>query len=659
MITYNIIGDDLTPSSTRSESMPQIRNVLLPCYSLEHNRNKDFFGQSHILQRIDVALSHASAGSSDEPNGPERPSELSSSLRGFILCGMGGLGKSEIAIEYMHSRRSNFEAIFWVNSASVQKLDVSFREIAVKLGLSDEETLLNDDPEATRDIVKAWLTNPARTIGADAPRNQTPVRWLLVFDNADEPDLLENFWPLDGHGSIIVTSRDPLTKLGGFAQRANLANIHGLDLTPMPKDDAIKLLQNVSLRPDAPENRESCERVVDLLGCLPLAITQMAYQIRVKHLSLSEFIDYYEQDTSIFHEASPISSLTKQQSIASIWNVESLDPTSLALLQVLSVLDPDVIPESILLNGAAKVSLKNYPKTRPAYFEARATLMKSSLVTRNVELGFLRIHRIVQDVVRQKMSDELLRQVFDTAVLLVSEVWPFANVSALCNSDRLRKVQQLVPHVAAFRFIIETRNVVEPIKVGIAVTGLFNEIAWLHILQSWGTSLRNGADFAAFSARVLLDNGDQGDNRTYTKLLSDSYRYSCICSNDMDGSDAMSFCERWIEMLIERIEKYQDPVDTYSLAVSYSEYGLALMHHRKSDEALKSFERSCESFEQITPKGEPVYGFPYKHRARILTYSGKPDQAEAVLVPALEAREKVLGKDDTFSIESVSHTYCV
>jgi len=465
--------------------MPQVKNVLLPCYSLEHNRNKNFFGQTNILKQMDEALSAQSRNADDaikhgdaQDQGKDAPN-----LRAIVLCGMGGLGKSEIAIEYMHSRKNDYEAIFWVNSASVQKLDVSFREIAVKLGLQDEETSLNDDPEATRDIVKAWLASPVRTIGADAPRSQTSVRWLLVFDNADEPDMLENFWPLEGTGSIIVTSRDPLTKKGGFAQRASLHEINGIDLSPMIVDDAVKLLQNVSLREEAPENRDSCVKVVDLLGCLPLAITQMAYQIRVKHLSLSEFIEYYEQDTTNFHEAAPISSLTKQQSIASIWNVESLDPTSLALLQVLSVLDPDMIPESILLTGASKVLLQDYPKTRIAYFDARATLMKSSLVTRNVELGFLRIHRIVQDVVRQKMNDEHLRNVFNAAVTLVSTVWPFANVSALCNSDRLRKVQQLVPHVAAFRSIIENRTHSEPLNVTIAVTGLFNEIAWYVLLK--------------------------------------------------------------------------------------------------------------------------------------------------------------------------------
>jgi hypothetical protein len=398
-------------------------------------------------------------------------------LRAFAICGIGGLGKSEIAIEYMHSRKSEFDAIFWVNSASVQKLDAGFRDVADKLGLQDEESLLNDDPEATRDIVKAWLANPVRTIGADSPQTQAPVKWLLVFDNADELEMLENFWPLEGTGSIIITSRDPLAKRAGFAQRASLSEIFGIDIPPMIMEDAVRLLQNVSLREDEPESLETCTKVVDLLGRLPLAITQMAYQIRVKHLSLAEFIEYYEQDTANFHEAAPVSSLTKQQTIASTWNVESLDPTSVALLRVLSVLDADMIPESVLLTGAAEVQLNDYPRTRMEYFEARATLMKSSLVSRNVELGFLRIHRIVQDVVRQKLSTELLRDVYNAAVTLVSTVWPYVDDSGLCNADRLRKVQQLFPHVAAFRSIVESKAP-SILKPNIAITGLFNEISW-------------------------------------------------------------------------------------------------------------------------------------------------------------------------------------
>lgn len=460
--------------------MPQIKHVLLPCYSLEHNRNEKFFGQRRILEQMDKVLI-SSSSTSDSNITPSTEVQCESpeaaTLKTFAICGMGGLGKSEIAIEYMHSRKNEFDAIFWVNSASIQKLDAGFRDVAAKLGLQDEESLLNDDPEATRDIVKSWLANPMRTFGADSPQTQAPVNWLMVFDNADEPEMLENFWPLGGTGSIIITSRDPLAKNGIFAQRTNKSKFIGIDISPMLIEDAAKLLQNVSMREDEHGSLESCIKVANLLDCLPLAITQMAYQIQAMHLSLEEFIEYYEEDTANFHEAALVSGLTKQQTIAATWSIEKLDPTSLALLQVLSVLDADVIQEDILLTGATKIQLDNYPKTRIEYFNARKTLMKSSLVSRNVELRFLRIHRIVQDVVRQKLSTELLRNVYNGAVTLVSTVWPYTDGSGSMATDRLRTIQQLLPHIAAFRFVAEKKTP-SVLKPDVTVTRLFNEVSW-------------------------------------------------------------------------------------------------------------------------------------------------------------------------------------
>lgn len=123
-------------------------------------------------------------------------------------------------------------------------------------------------------------------------------------------------------------------------------------------------------------------------------------------------------------------------------------------------------------------------------------------------------------------------------------------------------------------------------------------------------------------------------------------------SVDTDGIGAKEYCEKWMEILVERIEKYQDHTDIYSLALSYAEYGLALLHNGEEEEALKSTERSCQALEEITPPGKLITScFPWKHRGRILVYSGRHDQAEAVVAPFLAARERVLGKDDTVSYE--------
>ena len=286
--------------------------------------------------------------------------------------------------------------------------------------------------------MKAWLACPVRWLGVDPPEQQTNVKWLIVFDNADEPDLLADFWPLHSTGSILLTSRNPL------AGHAYFTHLSGIELPPMAPEDVGRLLQKLFFREDEPNSLETCSLIAELFGGLPPAIMQMGCLILIKHLSLLEFVEYYNHDMRKFQE-STVPGLTKQQTVASIWNIESLPPPAVALLHVLSVLDPDLIYEEILIAGANHVELENYPKAKTEYFEAREALIKSSLVTRNIELGFVKIHRLVQDVVRQKLGLQELRSVHNAAVTLVSAVWPFVDESNLNEVKRLHRVQRFFP----------------------------------------------------------------------------------------------------------------------------------------------------------------------------------------------------------------------
>lgn len=436
------------------------RKVLLPCYSLGHTRSRNFYGQDAILDLIDQVLLP-----------PETPTVAQATCfpTAFALCGKGGLGKSEIALEYVHSRKAKFDAIFWINSATSQKLDHGIRDIAPKLGLQSEAQIVLDGPEAARDAVKAWLANPVREIGTDPPV-QSDVSWLIVFDNANEPEMLFDFWPMHGPGSILVTSRNPLAK------EANFAKLSGIDVPHMPADVAGHLLQKMSLRESEPASLETCSSIAERLGGLPLAVVQMAYCIRTKHLSLAEFIEYYDHDAQRLQET-PVPGLTKQQTLASIWNTESLPAPAAALLRVLSVLDGDVLYEDILTTGSTSVEFEDYLRERVAYFEAREALARSSLVTRNINLGFLTVHRLVRDVVRQKMSPAELRAAYDAAVTLMSAVWPFVDATDPNKADRLRKVQQYFPHIGTLRSVLKERSI-HVLQPHIKLAALFNEATW-------------------------------------------------------------------------------------------------------------------------------------------------------------------------------------
>ncbi|KAI0875968.1 P-loop containing nucleoside triphosphate hydrolase protein [Hypoxylon argillaceum] len=560
---------------------------------------------------------------------------------------MSGLGKTEIAVHYIHTRKNQFEAIFWIDSDSREKLDAGFQDIAIKLGLQDDVVVvLNDDPAATREVVKAWLANPARQLALDLPEQRTDVNWLIVFDNADEPDILSDFWPSESSGAILVTSRRPL------ATQASYTGSSGIDLSPMPSEEAGRLLQKTADLESDPGCLDTCISIAERLGGLPLAIVQMAHQIRHKHLSLTKFVEYYDQDTGKFHEAS-IPGLTKQQTVASIWNIEALPLPAVALLRVLSVLDSDVTYEDVLTSGAGKVALEHYPKTKDDYVEAREALVKSSLVIKNTELGFLKTHRLVQDVVRHKLETGELRAVYNAAVVLVSDVWEFSDETNLSRADRLRKVQRHFPQVAMFKSVLEHEGVGK-LKPEIAVAALFNEVSWGYILRPRGYGLRDGAAFVALSLQLLQADIMNEDENLHSKLLADAYRFQGITAVYMDTDLAVPSCTEWISLLVQRIQKYQSQVDIKILPIAYNELGMALVRVPDPSAAVKSWVMSCESLLQVTKPGDLPFPFPWTHRALVTAYSGDPDFGYGLLFPILQAREAILGKNDTETIEGAS-----
>lgn len=186
------------------------RALLLPCYSLRYKRNSGFFGREAELASMDEVLLPITNCVSvhDVP------------LRSFALCAMGGMGKTEVATEYMYSRKNAFDAIFMISADSEEKLNAGYLDVAQKLGLQEESD--RDDPALTRDLVKGWLANPVKLLSSEPTDETSHVRWLLVFDNADDPDILHDYWPSDGIGSVIITSRNPLAKSGIFASSTGI-----------------------------------------------------------------------------------------------------------------------------------------------------------------------------------------------------------------------------------------------------------------------------------------------------------------------------------------------------------------------------------------------------------------------------------------------------
>lgn len=412
----------------------------LPCHIMPpHSRNRAFFGRSEILQSIRATLwpkqEHEVLADSD-PN----PSI-------FALCGPGGIGKTQVATEFVHTAKNCYDAIFWLQADQHSKLSQGYTNIAIKLGLVIEDSADARDPVVVQELVKGWLSNPVKTYMQQDNKPKLAT-WLIIFDNVDDPDILDDFWPSDysGAGAVLITSRDPLARTYIYSENS------GITLPPFTTNEAAEFLLKLTHREAEESERVSGCSVAARLGGLPLALTQMAGVIDRKALSFAEFLRIFEEEdvrSKLFKTKLGSSKVRMgyEHTLDTVWALEKLSKSSSILLDVLSLLDPDGIPEKILQCTSPGVHAGPYPQTEAAYQEARSELLQSSLIARDRTANRITIHRLVQDGARSKMSPQRFAVVFELVVDILHSAWPFEHFSFGHGVSRWAKCTELFPHV--------------------------------------------------------------------------------------------------------------------------------------------------------------------------------------------------------------------
>ena len=392
---------------------PEKQRILnLPCFLLgTHSINDDFCGREDILKQIAAELLPSKTG----------VTALGTVLRQYALCGFGGIGKTEIAREFARRHKSSFDAVFWVIADEVAKLDEHFQQISLGLGLEDSSDCKSQ--VVSREIVKGWLSNPRRDLsGSDEPGHDKPeVSWLLVFDNADDPMILADYWP-QGSGSILITSRDPLSK-SMFTRRPL-----GLDIGPLTPTDSLSLFNHLTADAEEPEGK-TAQQISDALGGIPLAISQMAGIIRRQDLTLSEFYELYtdhEEHASLYKTRFDTSLVPYRHSLSTVWAVDKLKPQARQLLELIAFLDPDIVSEDLLMELYIETPIEGSTSKKKSYQNARTDLLQSSLVQRNKQEQQVSVHRIVQDVVLATMDETKKASTFDHVMKVVWASWPSA-----------------------------------------------------------------------------------------------------------------------------------------------------------------------------------------------------------------------------------------
>ncbi|KAJ7153857.1 P-loop containing nucleoside triphosphate hydrolase protein [Mycena crocata] len=315
----------------------------------------------------------------------------------FLLHGLGGAGKTQIALRFIEQSSSGFSDIFMVDATTAETIEADFQRIA--LAKNSGSTM----PDALK-----WLVS-------------TPEEWLLLFDSADDSKMdLNKFFPQCKHGNILITSRNPGLRV--------YAGSHYL-VSDMDGTDAVNLLLKSATEPDTNSNREIAAEIVKTLCYLPLAIIQAGAFIS-KSGALCSYLELYVSNKAKLLSEKPAQSHDDYRwTVYTTWQISfnQLSKPAATLLQFCSFLHHQGISEEIFSKASGYRFSSDGPTEeelqQPVEFlsqflspdgtwdplrfiDLTSEIRSYSLVNLNPRNKEFSIHPLVHEWTRSVLSDE-------------------------------------------------------------------------------------------------------------------------------------------------------------------------------------------------------------------------------------------------------------
>ncbi|SME88408.1 FxSxx-COOH system tetratricopeptide repeat protein [Streptomyces sp. Amel2xC10] len=322
------------------------------------------------------------------------------------LLGMGGIGKSQLAIEYVYRHSHAYDVVCWIPAEQPSRIAAAFQQIARLLGLP----LSSDAPvnEAVPAVLEALRAGDLWQ------------RWLLVFDNAETVEDAQPFFPLSGPGRVLVTSRN--------SQWAHVAQ--ALEVEVFSRQESRSLLR----RRGEHISDDQADRLAEALGDLPLALAQASVWLLETAMPMEEYLRLFQEKRAELlsvelprHFDLPV---------AAAWNVALArlredSPLALRILQVCSQLASAPVSRSLFLaSDGASSAPDDLPVTDPIRLgRAIRSLNRYSLARIDHRAGSIEVHRLVSAVLTGAMTPAERDDVRRTAWRLLAAQPPGAHLT--------------------------------------------------------------------------------------------------------------------------------------------------------------------------------------------------------------------------------------
>ncbi|MGX1368905.1 tetratricopeptide (TPR) repeat protein [Streptomyces canus] len=352
-------------------------------------RNNSFTGRDVHLDRLRTDLS-AESLRPDTPVGK------------VFLYGLGGIGKTQIAQEYVHRYGSQYDLVHWIPAEQPNRIPQLLADLGLELGIPGDT--VDERAQATMTALK----------------NGDHGRWLLVFDNLTEnPDAdsapgnrdegdttVERYLPAEGPGHVILTAR----------RSPHEENDNAMEVESFNRSESIALLRR---RVDG-LSVEDADRIADTLGDFPMAMELAAAWLRQTAMPLDTYLEQVNSRVSSVLSGAGGSGYSQQESLLAVWRLTvdrlgSERPAAVRLLELCAFLSPEPIAHSLLYIDAMRNRLAEETGDESVLdpmvmgYLIR-DLGRYSLATVDQQSGSIQVHRLVQAAVREWLGEDRERR---------------------------------------------------------------------------------------------------------------------------------------------------------------------------------------------------------------------------------------------------------
>ena len=386
---------------------PRATDFFRP-WNVPHARNPFFTGREDVLTQLRDALT---AG---------RSAALTQAI-----SGMGGIGKTQTAVEYAYRHQDEYQAVLWASALDETTLREGFVEIARLLGLPQAQEA---DQGLAVQAVQVWL--------------EREEGWLLILDNADEPKAIKPFLPPQKKGHVLLTTR--AAALGAVAQKVEIRKLSEGDGALLLLRRAKLVEENGTLDAANAVDKEAAQALSRTVDGLPLALDQAGAFIEETQGSPARYLELYQTEAAAllaeYGDPDDRDHASVRVTFSLAFAKVAASPAAGELIRCCAFLAPDAIPEEIFTGGDAALNAGPGPfgVTGFAWEKLVGAACRYSLLSRDA--GTLSLHRLVQTVIRQELDDITRRAYVMCVVRAVSRTFPNPEVSnwPLC--------ERLLPH---------------------------------------------------------------------------------------------------------------------------------------------------------------------------------------------------------------------